>query len=198
VQHYSQNTNTYYTTARIDANVSQKVRLFGSWLYQLQKQYGESLPGSDSITGFNPNTLAGQDNVFNTIPVIAFGHGLGYTAPNMVTNVGADITLSPRVVATTRFGYFFQNYHDFGYPTTGAIDFWEASGGGVQSVDGSPFPTNLQQGSGYFNAPENQNYTVRNANKRLQFDQDVAFFKSGWGGTHNFRFGYQLNRSSFQ
>jgi Carboxypeptidase regulatory-like domain len=218
VQHYAQNTNTYYTTARIDANVSQKIRLFGSWLYQLQKQYGESLPGSDSITGFNPNTsaacqaaayCAGVQNVYDTIPVIAFGHELGYTAPNVVTNVGADITLTPHIVATTRFGYFFQNYHDFGYPTTGAIDFWEGSGVGTCDVSstppsaacpngGDPIPasTGLLQGGGYFNAPQNQNYTVRNANKRLQFDQDVAFFKSGWGGTHNFRFGYQLNRSS--
>ena len=205
VQHYSQNTNTYYTTARIDANVSQKIRLFGSWLYQLQKRYGESLSGSDSLTGFNPNAsatcqasayCAGVQNVTDTVPVIAYAHNLGYTAPNVVTNVGADITLTPHVVATTRFGYFFQNYHDFGYPTSGVIDFWEGNGVGAQSVDGSTFPTNLQQGSGYFNAPQNQNFTVRNANKRLQFDQDVAFFKSGWGGTHNFRFGYQLNRSS--
>src|SRR5579863_9698627 len=207
LQHYSANTNTYYTTARIDANVSQKVRLFGSWLYQLQRQNGESLPGSDAGNGVNPTLAqnatcaadpycAGVDNVFNTVPVIAYGHQLGFTAPNVVTNFGADITINQHLVATTRFGYFFQNYHDFGYPTTGVTDFWQANGIGAASVDGSPFPTNLQQGGGYFNAPQNQNYTVRNSNKRLQFDQDLAVFKSGWGGTHNFRFGYQLNRSS--
>ncbi len=38
--------------------------------------------------------------------------------------------------------------------------------------------------------------TTRNANKAVQFDQDLAWFKSGWGGTHNFKFGYQLNRLS--
>jgi hypothetical protein len=204
---YSQNTDTYYTTARIDAVVSQKVRVFGSWLYQLQKQSGEVLPGADSTVGFNPNTsaacqalpyCAGFDNVNNTIPVIAFGHDLGYTAPNLVTNFGADITLTQRLVSTTRFGYFFQNYHDFGYPTTGVTDFWEANGNGATTVNGSAFPTDLEEGNGYFNAPQNLNYTIRNANKRVQFDQDIAFFKSGWGGTHNFRFGYQLNRSSNQ
>ncbi len=202
---YSQNTNTWYTTARIDATVSQKVRVFGSWLYQLQKQFGESLPDGDAIQGFNPNATgtcltssycAGVNNLYTAIPVIAFGHGLGYTAPNVVTNVGADITLTQHLVATTRFGYFFQNYHDFGYPTSGVTAIWQANGNGVTSVDGSAFPTNLQQSAGFFNAPENQNYTRYNANKRYQFDQDIAFFKSGWGGTHNFRFGYQLNRSS--
>lgn len=205
LQHYAQNTNTYYTNARIDATLSQKIRVFGSWLYQLQKQYGESLPGSDAVGGFNASAnsacqagayCAGLNNVYNTIPTIAFGHDLGYTAPNIVTNFGADMSLTPRLVLTTRFGYFFQNYHDFGYPTTGVIDNWFGSGIGAQSVDGSPFPANLQQGAGYFNAPENQNYTVKNAMKRLQFDQDAAVFHSGWGGTHNFKFGYQLNRSS--
>jgi Carboxypeptidase regulatory-like domain len=208
-QSYSQNTDTYYTTARIDANVSQKVRVFGSWLYQLQRQTGESLPGADSTTGFNPNAsatcqadanCAGFDNVYNTIPVIAFGHELGFTAPNTVANFGADITLTPSLVSTTRFGYFFQNYHDFGYPTTGVTDFWQANGNGATDVNGVPIPTStgLVQGSGYFNAPQNQNYTVVNANKRFQFDQGVSWFKSGWWGTHNLKFGYQLNRSSNQ
>ena len=32
------NQQTYYTTARVDAAVSQKVRLFGSWLYQYQRR----------------------------------------------------------------------------------------------------------------------------------------------------------------
>jgi len=30
-------------------------------------------------------------------------------------------------------------------------------------------------------------FTKFNANKHYQFDQDVAFFKGGWWGTHNFR-----------
>jgi hypothetical protein len=35
---------------------------------------------------------------------------------------------------------------------------------------------------------------VQNANKAIQYDADLAWFKSGWYGTHNFKFGYQLNR----
>ena len=41
---FSQNTQTYYTTARIDAEVTKKLRVYASWLYQLQKQHGENLP----------------------------------------------------------------------------------------------------------------------------------------------------------
>lgn len=187
-QSFSQNTDTYYTNARIDAALSQKIRVFASWLYQLQRQTGATLPAADSTNGLF--------NVYSTIPVIAFGHDLGYVAPNSTTNVGADFTLTPKLVATTRFGYFFENYHDFGYPTSGETDFWEANGQGAGSVDGTAFPSNLEQATGYFNAPQNQNYTLRNVNKHIQFDQDVAWFKSGWGGTHNFKFGYQLNRET--
>src|SRR5262249_38338275 len=41
-----------------------------------------------------------------------------------------------------------------------------------------------------------QSFTVRNANKAVQGDVNAAWFKSGWRGTHNFKFGYQVNRLS--
>jgi hypothetical protein len=110
---FSQNTQTYYTTARLDAVVSEKIRLYASWLYQLQKQSGENLPNADSA--------AGLFNVSSATPPAAFAHGVGYTAPNTTTNVGADFSITPRLVATTRFGYYFENYHDFGLPTTGTL-----------------------------------------------------------------------------
>ena len=48
---FSRNQQTYYTTARVDAAVTQKVRVFGSWLYQYQRENGVNLPASDSTTG---------------------------------------------------------------------------------------------------------------------------------------------------
>ena len=38
-----------------------------------------------------------------------------------------------------------------------------------------------------------QNFTGHNASKAIQVDVNSAWFKSGWRGTHNFKFGYQLN-----
>ena len=55
-------------------------------------------------------------------------------------------------------------------------------------------PTSLQQGAGFFNDPFSGTFTRKNSDKATQFDGDLAWFKSGWGGTHNFKFGYQLNR----
>ncbi len=200
---FSRNQQTYYTNARIDASVSRKIRLYSSWLYQYQRESGQALPNPDSTTGFY-NVSSGCFGSSSTpcassgIPTFAFAHNLGYAAPNSTTNVGADFTLTPRLVATTRFGYYFENYHDFGYPTSGVLNFFEASGLGAADVNGNALPASFQQASGYFNAAQNINYTVRNANKHIQFDQDFAWFKSGWAGTHNFKFGYQLNRISNQ
>ena len=175
--------------------------MFGSWLYQYQRQSGEALPFSDSTTGFY-NTSTGCFSrstapCANTgVPQIGYGHNLGYSAPNSTSNFGADFTITPHLVSTTRLGYYFENYHDFGYPATGTILNWFNSSIGGTDTNNQLLPTALQQGLGYFNIPFNPNFTLRNSNKAVQFDQDVAWFKSGWGGTHNFKFGYQLNRLS--
>jgi hypothetical protein len=198
---YSQNQQTYYTTARIDASLSQKIRVYGSWLYQYQRESGQDLPRDDAVGGlFNPATgcFSGASTpcLSTGIPKFVYAHQLGYSAPNITTNVGADITITPHVVATTRFGYYFENYHDFGYPTSGTIFNNGISSIGATDTTGALLPTALQQSNGYFNIANNQNYTLKNANKAIQFDADLAWFKSGWKGTHNFKFGYQLNRLS--
>jgi hypothetical protein len=183
---FSQNTQTYYTTARVDAVVTQKVRLFASWLYQLQRQSGENLPFADSTNNyFNVSSANVPSN---------YSHAVGFVAPNSTTNVGADITITPHLIATTRYGYYFENYHDFGLPTTGTLTTWNVNGVGALDQLGNPLPASLQEPNGFQNLAYSQNFTTRNASKGIQFDQDVAWFKSGWGGTHNLKFGYQLNR----
>jgi hypothetical protein len=79
---FSRNTQTYYTTARVDTVVTQKLRLYASWLYQLQKQHGTNLPFADSMQGY--------DNVSATIDPSTYAHYIGFTAPNQTTNVGVD------------------------------------------------------------------------------------------------------------
>lgn len=204
---FSQNTTTYYTNARIDAQATQNIRVFGSWLYQLQRQNGENLPSEDATQGylnaatgcFGAATSASNPCVGGASPQFVFAHNLGYVAPNTTVNTGADITITPHIVSTTRFGYYFENYHDFGFPTTGAIYQFQTSGLSSQKVtdiNGNPMPASLQQGAGYQNVALNQNYTQYNANKAIQLDQGFAWLKSTSWGTHNFEFGYQLNRLS--
>ena len=189
---FKQEDKFYYTTARLDATLSQKVRVFGSWLYQFERLTGNSLPIRDPQPG--QNLLNESITVLD--PLAQFSHAYGYSQPNATYNFGADITLSPKVVATTRFGYFFTNYHDFGWPTTTPNLVWETSGVGATDNNGAALPATVAQGGGFSTIPYDASYTLYNASKHYQFDQDVAFFKSGWLGTHNFKLGYQLNRMS--
>ena len=202
---FSQNTHTDYGYARIDAEVTQKIRVFGSWLVQGQRQAGESLPTPDSASGlYNVYTgCQGTGSSFNCsgnyVNPTAFAHDIGYTAPNMTLNSGADITLTNALVSTTRFGYYFENYHDYGYPTANPTYFFEASGtaaSGNTDTNGAPLPSALAQGGGFQSQAVDQNFTHYNANKAVQFDEDMAWFHAGAGGTHNFKFGYQLHRNS--
>ncbi len=188
VQYFTQDRQTYFGSLRIDAALTSKIRVFGSWLYQYGRETGDSLPVGDPIVQqssyLNPS--------INT-PISNFFHGLGFSAPNATYNTGADITLTQRLISTTRYGYFFENYHDFGWPTTLPDLVWNRTG--ISQVDnlGQPLPAGLQFPAGNSTTPYNSTYTLFNADKHYQFNQDLAYFKGGWAGTHNFKFGYQLN-----
>jgi hypothetical protein len=200
---FSQNTHTDYGTLRVDAEITEKIRVFASWLYQAQRQAGESFPQADSVQGYF-NTVTGCTGAGvslnctgSFIAPSTYAHDLGYSAPNLTLNTGADITLSNSLVSTSRFGYYFENYHDFGYPTSGTIDEFYASGtGGNTDTNGNALPGALAQASGYLNQAVDGNFTHFNSNKAIQFDQDVAWFHAGRSGTHNLKFGYQLHRNS--
>jgi hypothetical protein len=188
-QLFTQDKQTWYTTSRVDAALTQKIRVFGSWLYQYSRETGDTLPIGDPV--------AAQSSFLNTSinsPLSAFAHGLGWSAPNSTYNVGADITLTQKLVATTRFGYFFENYHDFGWPTSTPDIAWNTPGS--TDINNNPLPANLQQAAGTTTTPYNQSYTLFNADKHYQFNQDIAWFKSNGWGNHNFKFGYQLNHLS--
>jgi hypothetical protein len=191
-QYFTQDNQQYFSTARLDFTLTSKVRLFGSWLYQYARETGDSLPTADPI-----NSEAGyQLNTAIFSPLSLYSHGLGFAAPNATYNVGADITLTPKIVSTTRFGYFFSNYHDFGWPTSSSDLNWSSSGVGALDNSGAALPTALAEPSGTSTTPFNPSYTLYNASKHYQLNEDVAFFKSGWAGTHNFKVGYQLNHLS--
>ncbi len=202
VQGFTEDKQTYYTYGRLDAELTKRIRVYGSWLYQIARESGDSLPVGDP-------EVAESDFLNTSIysPLSLFSHGLGWTAPNATYNVGADITLTQHLISTTRYGYFFDNYHDFGWPTTGAnLEWYASSTGACDNTSAAPsaacanggalLPTALQQPYGATTTAFNATDTVFNANKHYQLNQDFAFYKSGWWGTHNFKFGYQLNHLS--
>jgi hypothetical protein len=204
VQKFNRDQQTYYSNARLDFKATNKLNLFASWMYQYQRETGAAMPRPDSVSGLLYNADASS-------PLSNFVNGIGFAAPNTTWNFGGDYTITPRLVSTTRFGYFFENYHDFGYPTAGTIYVWSAGGSAANtcptndpsSCNGTggsvPFsPTGpeagLMQARDYSTNAYDQNFTHHNADKHHQFDQDLAWFKSGRTGTHNVKFGYQYNR----
>ena len=194
---FHESINTYYTLGRLDYLATQKIRLFGSWQYGYERGAGTSLPGADSPYG--------QKNSSATSNVDNFNGGIGYVAPNVIYGTGADITINPNLVATTRFGYFYQDYQDRGlpsgvryiyrdtnYPYTASnaslatADFRSLSG---TALPGAPFINSY----GYSNIGINQQ-TVFDKFWRKSLSQDVAYFKRGFG-THNVKIGYNFNQN---
>ena len=193
-QYFTQDRQQYFGYARLDAELTDKIRVFGSWLTQYAREAGDEFPTNDPTP-----SESGYLNTAILSPLALYSHGLGWSAPDATYNVGADISLTQRLVSTTRYGYFFDNYHDFGWPTTTPDIEWDSNGAGVNGNDGNPLPQNLQvyNGSpandGTQTTPYNSSYTLEDADKHYQFNEDFAFYKGGWWGTHNFKFGYQLN-----
>jgi hypothetical protein len=203
IKKFSRNQQTYYTTARVDGEVTQKVRLYASWLYQYQRESGVGLPDSDSTSGLLNNSTGCHGGatpdpncLTDGIDPAVYAHSIGYKAPNVTFNTGVDYTINSRLVATGRFGYYFENYNDFGLPSSGTLFQWQTNGIGASDNQPipQPLPQSLQQSQFFFNDANSSTFTRKNSNKAVQIDADLAWFKSGWGGTHNFKFGYQLNR----
>ena len=186
-QYFTRDRQQYFGMARIDAALSQKVRVYFKWLPEYARETGASLPTGDPI-----HQQSGIINSAVLSPISQYFHGIGWSAPMDTYNVGADWTISNRFVSTTRYGYFFDNYHDFGWPTTTPDLNWYTSGS-VASDNKTPLPSSLQQPAGFSTTAYNSSYTILNADKHYQFDQDFTFTKGGWWGSHTFQFGYQLN-----
>ena len=87
--------------SRLDYLLSQKIRLYGAWQYQYARSSGRALPEPDDAYG-----LVNSDNVQNPN---SYNSGLGAVYPNVIYNTGADITLTPSLVATSRFGYLYDD-----------------------------------------------------------------------------------------
>ncbi len=193
---FHDNINTYYSIARLDFLATQKIRLFGSWSYGYQRGTGTSLPqADDAFKQFNSNSTNNPD---------IYNGGIGNVAPNVIYNTGADISLTPHLVATTRYGYFFMDnqdrglpvglryvYRDSNYPysTTNAPAL-----ASTKALDGTTLPAQFVNSTGYSNIGNNS-ATVFDQWKRYSFSQDLAYFKHGFG-THNFKFGYSFNHGT--
>ena len=192
-------TNTYYSLARLDYMATQKIRLYGSWSYSYARTQGPNtaavaLPQADSAFGqYNASASSSPDN---------FNYSIGSVAPNVIYNTGADITLTPNLVATTRFGYFYQDYQDRGQPAGIRYMYRDTNYNyntanapalaTTKALDGTLLPAKFVNATGWSNIGANL-VTQFDQWKRYSFSQDLAYFKHGLGGTHNLKVGYAMS-----
>ncbi len=197
---FTQAVDTYYSLARLDVLATNKIRLFGSWQYNYQKGRGTSLPAADDVNG--ARNLNAGDNPDN------YNSGIGYVQPNLIYNVGADITITPALVVTTRFGYFFTDYQDRGLPV--GIRYFYRDTTYPYSTGNAPAPASLPningtdtlgnaapslvQSTGFSNIGANS-ATLFDKYARTSFSSDLAYFKKAFG-THNLKGGYAFNKLS--
>jgi hypothetical protein len=190
---FNDNNYTYYSFARLDFRATEKIRLHGSWQYSYARGTGTSPPTADDIHGqYNAASTSSPDN---------FNGGIGNVSPQVIYNMGADITITPSLIATTRFGYFYYNYEDRGVPTGLRYVYRDTNYpysttdapalAGTTALNGSVLPSQFVNATGYANIGVNQQ-TAYDIFKRYSFNQDLAYFKN-FLGTHNLKFGYGFN-----
>jgi len=195
-RNFNDNSYTYYSFARMDYRATERIRLYGSWQYNYNRATGTSLPQADDIhRQFNSSSTSSPDN---------FNGGIGSVNPQVIYNTGADISISPNLVATTRFGYLYYNsesrglpvglrysYQDTNYPySTGDAPALATT----KALNGTVLPSQFVNSTGYSNIGGNSS-TAFDIWKRYTFSQDLAYFKNGWG-THNLKFGYAFNHNT--
>ena len=193
---FTQTQNTYYTDARLDYTLSQRIRVFSSWVYAYSRLQGSQLPNADSAFGqFNTSSTNNVDN---------YNYGLATRYPNSVYNFGGDVTINNHTVATTRFGLFkFDNgqtagtpvgiqytYRDTNYPySTGNAP----ANSSTTALDGTTLAPQFQHSTGFSNIGPNT-ATLYDAWKNYNFNQDLSYFKSMFG-THTLKVGYGFRHS---
>ena len=190
---FNDNTYTYYSFARVDFRATEKIRLYGSWNYGYQRQTGNSLPAADDIhQQYNSSSTSNPDN---------FNNGIGAVLPQVIYNVGADVTITPSLIATTRFGYFYYDTQSRGIPvgiryvyrnTNYSYSTANAPAlATLKALDGTPIPAAYVNATGFSNIGANTS-TAFDQWKKYSFSQDLAYFKN-FLGTHNLKFGYGFN-----
>ena len=190
---FDQTSNTFYTLGRADFLVTQKIRVYASFQDNYSRTYGLNLPNQEDAFG-KVNTSA-TNNITN------YERERGQIYPNRLWNLGADVTLTPNLVATTRFGQTYNNTEDRGVPVgvrylyvdTNYPYLSTPSGSALtQSLGGATLSSTFYHPAGYSSMAANTS-TAFDIYQRRSFTQDIAYFKKGWG-THNLKGGYAFNK----
>jgi hypothetical protein len=201
---YSLRDDSHNALSRIDWLATNKIRTYSAWQYGYRRRSGISLPVADSAIG--------QTNTNATVDPDQFRQDRGTVNPNSVFNFGGDITLTEKLIATVRYGYWFSNLADRGTPV-GTRYLYGVTASAAEGLTGCtyvPDPDPTKPGtytgcerlstvdssravSAYSNMTSNRTQLF-DSFKRNSLTTDASYFTKGFFGTHSLKFGYANNR----
>ena len=183
VENYRRHERRDYGFARLDSQLGEKLNLTGSFTYNPLRVHGDLA----AVTGLQAQVPGS--------PVVGFGSEfydqLGGRRASSVYNFGGTWTPTNNFIVSVRGGqsYLNEKLGSYGIPTSPRI----------RCILGNTTVPNVPAGgtcaSGFSNVPSVFG-TNRDISKRTTFDADSSVFINNFGGRHNIKFGYQMNRLS--
>jgi hypothetical protein len=172
--------------ARLDGMIFSNLRGFASWQYGYRRIQGQ-LP-------LTPDSAMGQTNLAATTDQNTIRSDAGATLPGNVFNFGADWTPTSRATASVRYGEFFENRHDIGFPK-GLRYLYVLDASTAVGLDGTPVRAQFAQRSGFNNIGDNLSTTFDEYRRRA-LNTDFSYALGNFFGSHAFKVGYGFNRLS--
>ena len=180
-ERYRRNEKREYGFARLDAQLSDKLNLTGSFTYNPIRVKGDLaaatglatlIPGSDAV-GFGSQ----------------FYDQLGGRRASSIYNFGGTWTPTSNFILSARGGqsYLNEKLGSYGIPDIPRVRCIL----GNESI--ANIPPDGRCSSGFSDIPTNFG-TERDISRRTTFDADATVIVNNFGGRHNIKFGYQLNR----
>ena len=176
-ERYRVNTRRDYGFTRLDSQLGDKVNIFGSFTYNPVRTHG----GLDSVTG-----IASAVPSSPTLSGAALFDQRGGRRASSIYNFGAIITPTSNWITSIRYGNSYLNEKLGSYGITTGITRVRCFSSTV-AIAGCA--------SGFSNVPSTF-ATIKDISKRRTLDADATVLINDFGGRHNLKFGYQLNKIS--
>lgn len=173
---------------RLDAQPTSKIRMFATFLYNPIIDKGATAGGTFGLSNFTTagpfvnGSLQAQDEFFNN-------QG-GRTNSN---SVNGQITYNPtnNLILNFRAGRSFLNQKLASYGIPNETQFTCSTSGDPAVIPGGAAAAGCSRGFTNFSNNFQNDFDV---STRSTIDADASFIGLNFGGRHNFKVGYQLNR----
>lgn len=183
---YRLNQKNEYAFARLDSSLFNKLRLSATYLWNPIAIDGQ-LPFASISTGNPVNVNYGG----SSLPSQQFYALQGGRQNSNNFNGQAVYTPTSNMVITFRYAHGFLNQKPAGYGIPNTLRYRCQGLQGVYSTT----TTGCPGGIGYQNVTNNSLIT-RDVSVKNEYNADLSYFLSNFGGSHEFKAGYQFGRTS--